>query len=102
MLEFSEWAVDILRRADLAARRFNPRARVRLARDGAAAAELRARVPGGTMRSELVEEPSPGDVAVELGGLTIYVSSDVEGLIDVEEPHDRIVLKPFGSPHTSR
>jgi hypothetical protein len=31
-LEFSEWAVDILRRSNEAARRFNPDARVRLSR----------------------------------------------------------------------
>lgn len=99
MVEFSAWATTILRRADEAARRFNPDARVRLSRTPAIGRELRAQVAPGAVTTELVDAPQPGDVTVDLGGIVIYVAGDVEGLIDVEEPHDRIVTKPAGSPH---
>ena len=40
MLEFSDWAIDILRRSNDAARRFNPDARVRLSRPALAVVGL--------------------------------------------------------------
>lgn len=101
MLEVTEWAREILVRADAAARRLNPRARVRLSRTAAPAVELRAEVPAGAIRTELVEAPEAGDESLEIGDATVYVAGDVEGLLDVEEPHDRIVLKPAGSPHNT-
>lgn len=86
MLEFTDWAIDILTRADAAARRFNPDARVRLAS------------VGGTVQAVLTDAPADGDRAVEVGGATIYVQQGLEGLVDCVEPHDRIVLRPTGSP----
>jgi hypothetical protein len=85
MVEFSDWARDILTRSQEAAARFNPDARIRLARTGSGVEAL------------LVEAPSPGDREVELDGLTIYVENGLEGLVDIEEPHDRVVLRPPGS-----
>lgn len=84
-VEFTDWAKEILEKSDQAARRFNPDARVRLAR------------VGGTMQAVLTDQPDPTDARVELGPATIYVQTGVEGLIDVEEPHDRLVVKPAGS-----
>jgi hypothetical protein len=89
MIEFTEWAVDILARADVAARRFNPDARVRLVRDG------------GGVRFELTDEQAPTDLAVERDGFTLFVEAGVEGIVDVVEPHDRLILRPPGSTERS-
>ena len=102
MLDVTPWAHEILRRADDAARRLNPDARVRLSRAPAAAVELRTSAPAGAIHTELVDEPSDDDQVLELGDVKVYVAADVDGLIDVEEPHDRIVLKPHGSAPSAR
>ena len=85
MIEITEWATDILTRAQEAARRFNPGARIRL-----------ARVDGG-VQAVLAERPEPGDREVEVGDMVLLVEDGLEGLVDVEEPHDRLVLRPAGS-----
>jgi hypothetical protein len=89
VIEFTEWAVDILERADSAARRFNPDARVRVRRDGAGVV------------FELTDEPSDGDQVVPAGGFTLLVEAGIEGIVDVVEPHDRLVLRPAGSTERS-
>lgn len=89
-LEFTEWARDILGRSQEAARRFNPRARVRLV------------LEDGTMEARLAERAEAGDVEVDAGGVTVLVAPGIEGLVDVEEPHDRIVLRPAGSAPNPR
>lgn len=90
MLEFTDWATEIIERADAAARRFNPDARVRLAR------------VGGTVQALLTDAASDGDREVTVGGATILVQDGLEGLVDCQEPHDRIVLRPLGSPPNPR
>ncbi|MGH2651929.1 MAG: hypothetical protein ACRDHK_12060 [Actinomycetota bacterium] len=90
MIEVTEWARDILRRADQAARRFNPDARIRV-----------ARVAGG-VEAVLVERSEPGDRELQVGGVTVFVEEGLEGLLDVEEPHDRLVLRPRGSSPNAR
>jgi hypothetical protein len=85
VIEFTDWARDILNRSQEAARRFNPRARVRL-----------ARTPSG-VQAMLTEEPAVGDEPVQVGEMTLYVERGLEGLVDVVEPHDRLVLRPHGS-----
>jgi hypothetical protein len=90
VIEFTEWARDIISKAYAAARRLNPDANIRLARTGRGVQPL------------LAEHPEPGDREVTIGDITIYVEGDLNGLVDVEEPHDRIVLKPAGSPHNVR
>ncbi len=89
MIEFTEWAVDILQRAGSAARRFNPDARVRVRRDGAG------------VRFELTDEPAEGDQVVQVGGFTLLVEAGIEGIADVVEPHDRLILRPAGSTERS-
>ncbi len=89
-IEFTEWAREILEKSDEAARRFNPDAKIRLAR------------VGGAVQALLTDQPAPEDREVALGPATIYVEADLEGLVDIEEPHDRLVLKPKGSPPNSR
>jgi len=63
MIRCSSTAVGLLRRAEQAARRFDPSARVRL-------------VPDGTgVRFELAGEPAPGDEVVQHeGGFTLFVA----------------------------
>jgi hypothetical protein len=82
MLEFTQWAVDILRRSHEAARRFNPDATVRVSRKGTG------------VEFALVDRPSPGDRVVEREGFTVFVEEGIEGTIDVIEPHDQLILRP--------
>ena len=90
VIEFTGWATDILRRSQDAARRFNPDARIRLAR------------VGGAVQAALTDAPDPGDQVVDVDGVTIYVEAGLEGLVDIEEPHDRVVLRPLGSTPNDR
>ena len=90
-IEFTDWAKDILRRSDAAARRFNPDARIRIAR------------VGGSVQAVLTDEAQPGDTAAEVGeGVVVYVEAGLQGQVDIEEPHDHVVLKPLGSPWNDR
>jgi Fe-S cluster assembly iron-binding protein IscA len=91
VIEFTDWAVDILEKADRAARRFNPDARVRIARAG-----------GSGVRFELTDAPEPTDAVSEQEGFTVFVEDGLEGLVDVVEPHDQLVLRPTGSAPSER
>ena len=57
--------------------------------------------PSGVQAS-LVHGPEPGDQEFEVGPVTLFVESGLEGLVDVEEPHDRLVLRPAGSTPNAR
>jgi hypothetical protein len=85
MVEFTDWARDILGRSQQAAARFNPDAKIRLARTA------------GGVEALLTDQLDPTDEAVQVDGVTVYVEEGLEGLVDVEEPHDRLVLRPAGS-----
>jgi hypothetical protein len=90
VLDFTDWAVDILSRADQAARRFNPAARVRIVRDD------------GGVRFELTDEAGPGDLLVEhTSGFAVLVEEGLEGTVDVVEPHDRLILRAPGDTERS-
>ena len=84
-IQLTDWAKEILQRSGEAARRFNTDAKVRLAR------------VSGVVQATLTDVPSPDDQTVDLGGVTVYVEAGLDGLVDIEEPHDRVVLKPPGS-----
>lgn len=90
VLEFTDWALDILRRSHEAARRFNPDATVRVFR------------AGDGVRFALADHAEPGDRTVEEHGFELFVEGGIEGLIDVVEPHDQLVLRPHGSAPTPR
>jgi hypothetical protein len=90
MIEVTDWARDILRKSQEAARRFNPDARIRLTRS-----------PGG-VQAVLTDAPLQSDQTVEIDEIVLYVEAGLEGLVDIEEPHDRLVLKPAGSPPNVR
>lgn len=90
MIEFTEWAVDILARADEAARRFNPEARLRL------------RGEGSNVVFELTDEPAEGDRTIDHdAGFTLFVAGGLEGTVDVVEPHDQLILRRPGDPARS-
>jgi hypothetical protein len=85
VIEFTDWAKDILERAQRAAQRFDPGVRIRLAR------------VSGTIQATLTDAPAADDQEVEVGAMRLFVERGLEGLVDVEEPHDRLVLRPAGS-----
>ena len=89
MIEFTDWAAEILSRSDAAARRFNPDARVRAVREGP------------DVRFELSDRLEPGDQVVEHEGFTLVAEAGLEGIVDVVEPHDRLILRPPGSTERS-
>lgn len=90
MLEVTDWARDILVRSQEAARRFDPDARIRLTRTARGVEAI------------LTDAPDPGDEEHEIDGVTVYVEPGLEGLLDIEEPHDRLVLRPAGSAPNAR
>jgi hypothetical protein len=90
VIEVTDWAQDILTRSQQAARRFNPNTVIRLARDGAEVVAL------------LAERPQEADQEVRAGDVVVYAEAELEGVLDVEEPHDRLVLKPPGSAPNPR
>ena len=89
-ITFTEWAVDILGRAQQAARRFDPEAQLRLARTS------------NGVQAVLVHEPEAGDRRLDAGGVSVFVEVGLQGLVDIEEPHDRLVLRPAGSTPNDR
>ena len=85
VIEVTDWAREILTKAQAAAARFDPDVRIRLARS-----------PTG-IEALLAATSESDDEAVEVDGMTLYVESGLDGMVDVEEPHDRLVLRPHGS-----
>jgi hypothetical protein len=81
VIDVTERAADLLAKADGAARRFNPDARIRVVPDRVG------------VRFVLSDGPEAGDVAVERNGVTFFVDATLDGIVDVEEPHDRLVLR---------
>lgn len=81
MIEITERAVELLAKAASAARRFDPKACIRVVgdRDG--------------VRFELTDAPEAEDLGIERSGFTLYVEPALAGIVDVEEPHDRLVLR---------
>ena len=91
MLAFTHWAIEILSRADAAARRFNPDVRVRVIRDAT-----------GGVRFELTDEADAADQVLEHpSGFTLLVQEGLEGTVDVVEPHDQLILRSPGDPERS-
>jgi hypothetical protein len=84
-IELTDWATDILNRAQSAAARFNPDATIRLTRTATG------------VEAVLAAEPEQDDQKVDTGGMTLFVEADLEGLVDCREPHDELVLRPHGS-----
>jgi hypothetical protein len=91
VLAFTDWAIEILSRADAAARRFNPDVRVRIIREAT-----------GGVRFELTDEAGPTDRVLEHpSGFTLLVQDGLEGTVDVVEPHDQLILRSPGDSERS-
>lgn len=91
VLAFTDRAIEILSRADAAARRFNPDVRVRIVREA-----------GGGVRFDLTDEADPTDRVVEHeSGFTLFLPDGLEGTVDVVEPHDQLILRSPGDPERS-
>ena len=60
-----------------------------------------ARTAAG-VEAMLVHEPEPEDTEFQAGTITVLVEEGLQGLVDVEEPHDRLVLRPTGSAPNPR
>ena len=82
MIEITDRASELLAKAIEAARRFDPTAVIRIVGEPE------------SVRFELADGPGPSDRTVERDDVTIHVEAHLSGLIDVEEPHDRLVLRP--------
>jgi len=89
VIEFTDWACDILRRTHEAARRFNPEATVRMSRRG------------GAISFDLTDEGADGDELVQGPGFELLAADGLEGIVDVVEPHDQLILRPPGSTERS-
>jgi Fe-S cluster assembly iron-binding protein IscA len=81
VIEISERAVELLAKAATAAKRFDPNACIRVVGDG------------DGVRFELTDAPGSDDLGIERSGFTLYVERELAGVVDVEEPHDRLVLR---------
>lgn len=86
----TDWARDILARSQAAVRRFTPGVVIRLVRG-----------PGG-VEARLADGPEATDEKVDAGETTVFAEAGLEGVVDIEEPHDRVVLRPAGSPPNER
>lgn len=86
MIELTPRAEEVLRRAEQAARRLNPGARIRLAR------------AGDGITATLVETPGEGDTSIAVGDLVINVERGLEGVVDAGE-HDALIVLPAREPH---
>lgn len=89
-VEVTPWAVEILERSVAAAQRLNPDAQIRLA------------LNGGQLQPGLVDGPTADDIVLAVGSVTICVDPAISGVIDVESPHDRLVVRPAGSAPNER
>ena len=84
MIEFTDWATEILGRTWQAARRFNPDAMIRLGRSGDGVAFT------------LTDERVAGDTVVSGEGFELFVEPGLAGTVDVVEPHDQLILRAPG------
>lgn len=89
MIEFTDWAVRILTRSAEASRRFDPDAKLRLSRSA------------GGVEFAITDEAEATDGVVEHEGFTLYIEAGLDGIVDVAEPHDRLILRPPGSTERS-
>lgn len=90
MIEVTEWAREILAKSQAATARFSPDTVIRLVKGS------------GGIEARLAAGPEPSDQAVDLGEMTLYVEEGLDGVVDIVEPHDQIVLRPPGSPPNPR
>jgi hypothetical protein len=84
----TDWARDILARSLSAARRFDPAVVIRIVARGAGVEAILAEAPDDD------DEKTPID--------DVWVAPDIDGLLDAQEPHSQLVLRPAGSTPNER
>jgi hypothetical protein len=78
VIDVSERAAELLAKADAAARRFNPDARIRV-------------IPAdGGVRFVLSDGPEDGDVAIERDGVTFFADPTLVCTVGGAPPHARL------------
>ena len=48
---------------------------------------------GAELRTGFAEQAEPGDETIEAGGIRLFISPELSGIVDVADEHDRIVLR---------
>lgn len=81
VIELTDAALELLGVAATAARRFVPDSGVRIVR------------AGDGVRFELADGPLADDVIIEHDDVRLFVEPDLEGVVDVVEPHGTLVLR---------
>ena len=81
MIELTDAASALLGVAAGAARRFVPDAGVRIVR------------AGDGVRFELADGPLAEDLIIERDDFRLFVEPNIEGVVDVVEPHGTLVLR---------
>lgn len=81
MLEITEAALAILERANEAATRLNPAARVRVYRRG------------DQIEPAFADQPESGDETIEVRGLEIFVEKGISGTLDASAEHDHLIVR---------
>ena len=81
MIELTPRAREILAKAEAAARRFDPDARIRLIREGTG------------VSFAFAHDPADDDEVIDAGDVRLFVEAGLAGVVDVTEPHDQLVLR---------
>lgn len=84
MIELTDAALELLGVAATTARRFVPGAGVRIVRVGEG------------VRFELADAPHAEDLIIERDEVRLFVEPDLDGVVDVVEPHGTLVLRAPG------
>lgn len=84
MIELTDAAYELLGIAATASRRFIPDAGVRIVR------------AGDGVRFELADGPLAEDLIIERDDIRLFVEPDLDGVVDVVEPHGTLVLRDPG------
>jgi hypothetical protein len=84
VIELTDAASELLGVAASAARRFVPNAGVRIVRAGEG------------VRFELTDGPLAEDLIIERDDVRLFVEPDLDGVVDVVEPHGTLVLRAPG------
>ena len=82
VIELTDAAWKMLRVATEAARRFVPDTGVRIVR------------ANDVVRFELADGPLGEDLIIERDDIRLFVAPDLDGVVDVVEPHGTLVLRP--------
>jgi hypothetical protein len=85
VIEFTDRAIEILRRSHKAASRFDPDAWIRV---------FRRRE---SVEFALATGPGDGDQVIDTQDFRVAVEEGLEGIVAVREPHDQLFLRPAGS-----